>query len=261
MSVDMTPSESSVPGSTALARAAVLTYGLLSYAIFLVTFLYLIGFIAGAIVPKTIDSGPTGAVGQSILINLGLLGLFAIQHTIMARTAFKRWFMQIVQAPIERSTFVLLSSLILILLAWQWRPLPESVWQVGGSAAIALYLVAGMGWGIVLLSTFLIDHFDLFGLKQAFAFATGRPHTGPRFRERLLYKVCRHPLMLGFLIAFWATPAMTVGHLLFAAVATGYVLVALRIEEVTLLELHPTEYASYQRRVRMLIPIPRRTSP
>ena len=261
MAIDEIPSAARAPQSSTLARASVLAYGVTSYALFFATFVYLIGFVVGAVVPRTIDSGPVGPLGASILIDLGLLALFALQHTVMARPPFKRWLAKIIPAAVERTTFVLLSTLILILLVWQWRPLPEVVWHVGGSAAVALHLVSGMGWGIVLLSTFLIDHFDLFGLRQTFAYATGRPYSGPRFRERLFYKLCRHPLMLGFLIAFWATPVMTVGHLLFAAVSTAYILLALHIEEATLLELHPAEYASYQQRVRMLIPIPRRTSP
>lgn len=260
MHSDEIPSASRIAQGSGLARAVVLSYGVFCYAIFFATFVYLIGFVGNAVVPKTIDSGPVAPLGESILIDLGLLALFALQHTVMARPRFKRWFTKLAPAAVERSTFVLLSTLILILLVWQWRPLPEPVWQVEGGAAVALYLVSGVGWGIVLLATFMIDHFDLFGLRQVFAFATGRRYRGPQFRERLLYKVCRHPLMLGFVVAFWATPAMTVGHLLFAAVSTAYVLVALRIEEATLLELHPVEYASYQRRVRMLIPVPRRTS-
>ena len=247
----------SVPHSTAIGRVATLAYGVISYLIFFAIFLYLIGFVGSGIVPKTIDSGATAPALESVLVNVGLLALFAIQHTIMARRAFKRWWTTIIPESIERSTFVLVTSLLLMAMVWQWRPMPEVIWRLEGTLGIALYAVSGLGWGIVLLSTFLIDHFDLFGLKQTFFYATGRTYQGPQFRERLLYKVCRHPLMLGFLIAFWFTPIMTVGHLLFAAVVTAYVLLALKIEETTLIELHGGEYESYQKRVRMLIPIPR----
>ena len=257
MTAEHTDPAPAARSSTALGRTAVLAYGVFSYGIFLATFLYLIGFVGSGIVPKTIDSGATAPALESVLVNVGLLALFAIQHTIMARSRFKRWFTTIIPESIERSTFVLVSSLLLVAMVWLWRPMPEMIWHIEGAVGIALYAVSGVGWGIALLSTFLIDHFDLFGLKQTFFYATGRTYQGPRFRERLLYKVCRHPLMLGFLIAFWFTPIMTVGHLLFAAVVTAYVLLALKIEEATLIEIHGAEYESYRKRVRMLIPIPR----
>ncbi len=257
MTAEHSDSVPEVSHSTAVGRIATLAYGIVSYGIFFATFLYLVGFIGSGIVPKTIDSGPTSPVLESLLVNVGMLALFAIQHTIMARTAFKRWWTTIIPEAIERSTFVLATSLLLVAMVWLWRPMPEVIWHIEGAPGIALYAVSGLGWGIVLLSTFLIDHFDLFGLKQTFFHATGRTYSGPEFRERLLYKLCRHPLMLGFLIAFWFTPIMTVGHLLFAAVVTAYVLIALKIEEATLVELHGEEYESYRKRVRMLIPIPR----
>ncbi len=238
-------------------RTVMLAYGITAYTIFFGTFLYLIGFVGSGIVPKTIDSGTPGAPATAVAINTLLLALFVIQHTIMARIAFKRWWIRIIPEPAERSTFVLATSLLLILLVWQWRPLPEIVWQAEGALRLALYAISGLGWGIVLLSTVLIDHFDLFGVKQTFFHATGRSYAGPEFREVLLYKVCRHPLMLGFLIAFWATPTMTVGHLVFASLSTLYILVALQIEERTLIELHGEAYEDYRRRVRMLLPIPR----
>jgi len=252
-----TDSIESAPASTALGRFASLAYGVISYGIFFVTFLYLIGFVGSGIVPKTIDSGTPGPTRDAALINLALLGLFAVQHTIMARPAFKRWWTTIIPIASERSTFVLITSLLLVLLVWQWRPMPTVLWNVEGAGAWLLYGISGIGWGIVLLATFLIDHFDLFGLRQSWLHFTGQPYRGPRFRERSLYRLCRHPLMLGFLIAFWFTPIMTVGHLFFAGVSTAYILLALRIEEATLIELHGDAYRDYQKRVRMLLPIPR----
>jgi protein-S-isoprenylcysteine O-methyltransferase Ste14 len=209
------------------------------------------------VVPKQINDGTPGPILRSMGINALLMSLFAIQHTVMARPAFKRWWTTIIPWAIERSTFVWITSLLLLLMVWQWRPMPGVIWQLEGGLAAVVYAISGLGWGIVLLSTFLIDHFDLFGLKQTTMYAMGRKYGGPKFRELLLYKVVRHPLMLGFLVAFWATPLMTVGHLFFAVVITGYVFLALRIEEETLIELHGDDYRDYQRRVRMLLPIPR----
>ncbi|MBW2242378.1 MAG: isoprenylcysteine carboxylmethyltransferase family protein [Deltaproteobacteria bacterium] len=246
-----------VTESGALPRSLVLAFGVFSYVLFLGVFLYLIGFIGGFIVPKTLDSGVQGPVFQAVLINLGLLGLFAVQHTIMARSGFKKWLIRFIPAATERSLFVLVTNLILIATVWQWRPLPGVLWEVEGVAATALWTLFFVGWGIVLLSTFLIDHFDLFGLKQTFFYATGRPYAGPEFKEHLLYKVVRHPLMLGFLVTFWAAPVMTMSRFFFAAVCTGYILLALYIEERTLVELHGDDYRDYQQRVRMLIPVPK----
>ena len=240
-----------------ISRALMLAFGVFAYVLFLAIFLYLIGFIGGFIVPKTLDSGVQGPVLQAVLINLGLLGLFAIQHTVMARSGFKRWLTQIIPAAAERSLFVLLTNLILIALVWQWRPLPGVVWEAGGVAATLLHVLFFVGWGIVLLSTFLIDHFDLFGLKQTYFYATGRPYAGPEFKEHLFYKIVRHPLMLGFLVTFWAAPVMTTSRFFFAGVCTVYILLALYIEERSLVELHGDEYRDYQRRVRMLLPIPK----
>jgi len=243
----------------ALGRAATLAFGLVSYGIFFATFLYLIGFIGGFGVPKTLDTGTPGPVLDAIAVNLSILGLFAVQHTVMARPAFKRWWTRVVPPAIERSIFVLVTSLILCLLAWQWRPLPGTVWEVTGPLASVLLGLSFAGWGIVLLSTFLIDHFDLFGLKQTWYAAMGRSYPGPQFKEVLLYRWVRHPLMLGFLIVFWATPTMTVSHLFFAGVCTAYIAIALQIEEATLIELHGEDYLDYKRRVRSILPIPRRT--
>lgn len=251
------PSLASDGRASPLARAAVLAFGTVTYALSLATFCYLIGWVTGLVVPKTIDSGAPGPVGASIAVDIGFLALFAVQHTIMARPGFKQRVTRLVPEPIERSVFVLLTSLILAAMAWQWRPLPEAVWSVEGPLGAVLLAVSLTGWGIALLATFLIDHFHLFGVRQALSFAAGRSQEEPEFREISLYKVCRHPLMLGLLIAFWATPSMTVGHLLFAGVTTVYIAAALQIEERTLIAMHGEAYRDYQRRVRMLLPIPR----
>jgi protein-S-isoprenylcysteine O-methyltransferase Ste14 len=240
-------------------RASVLVYGVVVYAFFFATFVYLIGFVGDWVVPKSIDTGEAaGTTAGAILVDVLLLGLFAVQHTIMARPAFKAWWTRYVPWCVERSTFVLFATAILALMAWQWRPLPGVVWRVDdGVLAAVLQGVSLAGWGIVLVSTFLIDHFELFGLSQTVNYALGRPIAPPVFKERLFYRWVRHPLMLGFLIAFWATPRMTAGHLLFAVTTTVYILVALRIEEATLLHLHGDRYRDYQRRVSMLLPLPR----
>ena len=256
MSVDPSLENPADPGS-ATSRALVLAFGVFAYVMFLAIFLYLVGFIGGFVVPKTLDSGAPGPVLQAVLINLGLLGLFAIQHTVMARSGFKHWLTQFLPASAERSLFVFLTNLTLIALVWLWKPLPGVIWEVGGSAATLLQILFFVGWGIVLLSTFLIDHFDLFGLKQTFFYATGRPYAGPEFKEHLFYKLVRHPLMLGFLVTFWAAPVMTMSRFFFACVTTVYILLALHIEERTLVELHGDDYRDYQRRVRMLLPIPK----
>lgn len=241
-------------------RALTLLYGLGTYLFFFGTFLYLIGFVGNWVVPKGIDEGtPAASPGVAVAVNLLLLGLFAVQHTIMARPAFKRVWTRWVPWHLERSTYVLAATAILAFMAWQWRPLPTPVWQL--ESPVAVFLLSGLslaGWGIVLVSTFLIDHFELFGLKQTLSYAMGRRHEPPKFKERLFYRWVRHPLMLGFLIAFWATPTMSQGHLLFAAVTTGYVLIAIQIEERTLLQLHGDRYRDYQRRVSMLLPFGRR---
>jgi protein-S-isoprenylcysteine O-methyltransferase Ste14 len=242
--------------SSTAARALTLLYGVATYAFFFGTFLYLIGFVGNWIVPKSIDSGtPTGSNADAITTNVLLLGLFAVQHTIMARPGFKAWWTRYVPWHVERSTFVLLGTAILALMAWQWRPMPAVVWRVDQPLLAAILSgVSLAGWGIVLVSTFLIDHFELFGLRQTVLYAMERKIEGPEFKERLFYRFVRHPLMLGFLIAFWATPVMTQGHLLFAVVTTAYILVAIQIEERTLVYLHGDRYRDYQRRVPMLLP-------
>jgi methanethiol S-methyltransferase len=236
------------------ARLLILFYAIVSYAAFLVSFLYALGFLGNYLVPKSIDAGSPMNLSKAIVVDLLLLGLFAIQHSIMARPAFKQWWAKIFPVACQRSTYVLLSSLILLLLFWQWRPMPMPVWQINGIAAWLLIGVYWLGWLIVLASTFMIDHFDLSGLRQAFFALRGAEVPGQSFKTPLLYKIVRHPIMLGFLLAFWATPEMTAGHLLFAIVTTAYILVGLRFEERDLIAQFGATYQQYRGRVPMLLP-------
>lgn len=232
-----------------------LGYGFAAYFVFAATFLYAMGFVADLAVPKTINTGPVEPFTTALIINVLLLSVFAVQHSVMARKPFKRWWTQYVPASIERSTYVLLSSLALILVFWQWRPMPHVIWSFDDPVvATALQLLSLFGWFIVLLSTFLINHFELFGLHQVVLNFVGRHATEPRFRTPFLYNVIRHPLYLGFVIAFWATPVMTAGHLLFALVTTAYILVGIAFEERDLVAHFGDEYRHYRRRVAMLIP-------
>ena len=237
-----------------VARLAILLYAVVSYAIFTASFLYALGFVGNYVVPKSIDVGPPASPGEAIALNLLLMSLFAIQHSVMARASFKRWLTSFVPAACERSTYVLLSSLILLLLFWQWRPIPAPVWQVTGIAAFLLIGLHWLGWLIAFASTHMIDHFDLFGLRQAFVALRSAETSGQSFRTPLLYKIVRHPIMLGFLLAFWATPEMTAGHLLFALANTAYILVALQFEERDLIAAFGATYQEYRRRVPMLVP-------
>jgi len=236
-------------------RLSIFVYGVLSYAVFFATYLYAIGFVGNLWVPKSMDSVREVPFTTALLIDLGLLGLFAIQHSVMARPAFKRWWTRFVPHSIERSTYVLLASLALILLYWQWRPIPQVVWQVTDpQVAMAIMALSFFGWFLVLLSTFLINHFELFGLHQVFNNMRGRDMPPATFKTPVLYKVVRHPIYLGFIIAFWAAPVMTVGHLLFAAVTTTYIFVGIFLEERDLTALFGDEYRRYRARVGMLIP-------
>jgi protein-S-isoprenylcysteine O-methyltransferase Ste14 len=238
-----------------LARSLMTAYGVVVYLLFLLVFLYAIGFVEGLLVPKDIDAGPVISPVTAIVINLALLTAFAMQHSVMARPAFKRWWTQFVPKPIERSTYVLFATLLLALVVWQWRPMPAVLWQVDAPAArLAIYLVSFLGWGVLLLSTFLIDHFDLFGLRQVMRNQRGQVAGDPHFQTPLLYRLVRHPLYLGFIIAFWAAPTMTVGHLLFAAVTSAYIVVAIRFEEHDLIAVFGDRYRDYRRKVPMLIP-------
>ena len=242
-------------GASAASRAAILLYGVATYLFFLGVFAYTIGFVGGFVVPKHIENGVLVDPLSAVLVDVVLLALFAIQHSVMARPAFKRWWTQIVPPAAERSTFVLFASALLALIVWQWRPLPGVVWKVESPVGVALlHGLYFLGWGIVLYATFLIDHFELFGVRQAVSYALGRPTEPAQFTERSLYRVVRHPLMLGFLIAFWAAPVMSPGRLLFAGVITAWVLVAIRIEESTLVEVHGELYEGYRRRVPALVP-------
>jgi methanethiol S-methyltransferase len=241
-------------------RVLVFAYGLASYSIFFVTFLYAIGFVGDLVVPKSIDSLATTPLWQALLINLGLLALFAVQHSVMARPAFKRWWTRIVPQVAERSTYVLFSSLALITLFVFWQPMGGTVWNVTNPIGkIALYAAFAFGWLLVLFSTYLINHFDLFGLRQVWLYLRGREYTALVFKTPILYKFVRHPLYLGFIFAFWATPTMTVAHLVFALMTTVYILVAIQLEERDLIAEHP-QYADYKRRVPMLVPSTRRIS-
>ncbi len=236
------------------SRLLILLYAIASYAVFFASSLYAMGFVGNYVVAKSIDTGGAANLSEAIVVDLLLLGLFAIKHSVMARPAFKRRFAGIFPEACQRSTYVLLSSLILLLLFWQWRPIPMQIWQIGGIAAYVLTAVYWLGWLIAFSSTFMIDHFDLSGLRQAFFASRGAEAPGQSFKTPLLYKIVRHPLMLGFLLAFWATPEMTAGHLLFAIMTTAYILVGVQFEERDLIAEFGATYQRDRRRVPMLLP-------
>ena len=230
-------------------------FGAVAYLTFLVTILYAIGFVEGIAVPKSIDFGAAAPMGTALMINIGLMSLFAVQHSVMARKPFKQWWTRFIPQPVERSTYVLFASLTLLLLFWQWRPMPAVVWHIEEPEIAAVIVgLSFLGWVIVFTSTFLINHFELFGLSQVANDLSGRQMPAPTFRTPLYYNFVRHPIYLGFIIAFWAAPTMSVGHLLFAAVTTAYVFVGILLEERDLIELFGDEYRRYKQRVSMLVP-------
>lgn len=230
-------------------------YGVVAYVVFLGSLVYTVGFLANAVVPRGIDDGAVGPLWAAVLVDAGLLALFAVQHSVMARPGFKRWWTRYVPPPLERSSFVLAASAVLVLLLWQWRAIPGTIWSVeAGWARALLWMVYLLGWLMVVGSTYLIDHFDLFGLKQVIARARHREHVPPGFRQPLVYRLVRHPIMVGFVIAFWATPDMSAGRLLFAALGTGYILVGVRLEEHDLAAQIGEPYVRYAAEVPRFFP-------
>lgn len=242
-----------------MKRSLTVAYGVASYLLFVVAFLYAIGFVGNFLVPRTVDSGITAPLTEAVLVNLLLMSVFAVQHSVMARPAFKRWWTRMVPQAIERSTYVLLASLALLLLYWQWRTIPAVVWKVESVAGQwILWVLFWAGWITVLSSTFMINHFELFGLRQVYLAWRQKPYAELGFRIVMLYRLIRHPIMAGFIVAFWATPTMTTGHLLFALVTTAYILAAIQLEERDLVAALGDQYLDYRQHVSMLVPLPHR---
>jgi methanethiol S-methyltransferase len=245
-----------------MSRFLTLSYGAVCYAAFLAAFLYLIGFVGNIAVPRSVDHAITAPVGQAVAVNVLLLAAFTVQHSVMARPAFKRWWTRFVPSSVERSTYVLLASLALFLLFWQWRTMPAVVWDLTSPLQrLGLSALFWLGWVKVLAATFMINHFELFGLRQVYSVWREKPYTDSGFRQPLLYRFIRHPIMVGFIIAFWATPTMTGGHLLFAIVTTGYILVAVHLEERDLVGALGDPYREYRSHVAMFLPHPMRHKP
>jgi protein-S-isoprenylcysteine O-methyltransferase Ste14 len=241
--------------SNVIGRIIAFLYGIAAYVVFFVTFLYAIGFVEDLVVSNTIDGGATAPTAQALIVDLLLMSIFAIQHSVMARPRFKQWWTKFVPPSVERTTYVLMASLALALLIWQWQPISPVIWDIADpSIAIAVTGLSFVGWIIVLTSTFLINHFELFGLHQVANNLTGRPMPATRFRTPMYYHFVRHPIYLGFIIAFWAAPTMTVGHLLFAAVTTAYIIVGIHLEERDLIDIFGDQYRAYKSRVAMLVP-------
>lgn len=241
-----------------MKRYLIVGYGAAAYLLFLAAFLYLVGFVSNIWVPRSVDRGVPAPIGQAVLINLLLLGAFGVQHSVMARPGFKAWWTRFVPPSIERSTYVVLSSAVLVLLYWQWRTMPAVIWDVWQPAGrVVLWALFWLGWAIALGATFMVSHFDLFGLRQVYLAWRGKPYTHIGFHARLLYRLVRHPLMLGFLIAFWAAPTMTAGHLLFSIAMTGYILIATQLEERDLVAALGNQYRDYRRDVPKLLPLTR----
>ncbi|MCV7089291.1 methanethiol S-methyltransferase [Mycobacterium interjectum] len=242
-----------------MKRYLIIAYGAAAYLLFLAAFVYLVGFVANLWVPRTVDHALPAPIGQAALVNVLLVGAFGVQHSVMARKAFKAWWTRVVPASVERSTYVVLSSAVLLLLYWQWRTIPAVVWDVRPPAGRAvLWALFWLGWAIALGATFMINHFDLFGLRQVYLAWRQKPYTELHFRTHLFYRLVRHPLMLGFLISFWAAPTMTAGHLLFSIAMTGYILTAVHIEERSLVAALGNDYREYRREVPMLVPLKHR---
>jgi methanethiol S-methyltransferase len=242
-----------------MKRYLTIGYGAAAYLLFVVAFLYAIGFVGNLAVPRSVDHGINASIGEAVLVNLVLLGLFGVQHSVMARPGFKRWWTRIVPTPIERSTYVVFASVVLLVLYWQWRTMPAVIWDVRKPAGcLVVWSAFWLGWAIVFASTFMINHFDLFGLRQVYLAWRGKPYTELDFRTHLFYRLVRHPLMLGFIIAFWAAPTMTAGHLLFSIATTGYILLAIQFEERDLVATLGNQYRDYRSGTSMLVPLPRR---
>jgi protein-S-isoprenylcysteine O-methyltransferase Ste14 len=242
-----------------MASLVAVVYGVIAYGFTLVALLYLIGFVGNFIVPKSIDSGAAGPLLQSVIVNTMLIGLFAIQHSVMARQGFKRWWTRIVPPSVERSTYVLFASFALLILYWLWQPIPTLVWTVQNPVAAAvLDGTFWLGWVVLVASTFLLSHFELFGLSQVFARLFGKKLSDAKFRAPLLYRHVRHPIYLGVLLAVWATPTMTVGHLLFSVVITAYILIGIQLEERDLVQQFGDQYRRYRQQAAMLVPLPGR---